>query len=319
MRVVHLSGALLLGCVLVAQAAEDDWQLVHRAAVAGRQQPLSGTYLHQMNGTLETFRIVRGGSGDAVMEKRESLDGPSREIVRNGNSLVCYAPDNRALMAAKVSAMRLFPAVLPEDSVDLAQSYTVKRTGTDRVALRDCNWLDLKPKDRLRYSMRLCVDPATALPLKVITVNTRGETVEQFTFAEIDLAAPRDKSAFRPMFKKSYVLRSDAVPQMQTDTAASSEVSGMPQGFRLLRAVQRSLPGQSGKVVKHMVFSDGLVMLSLFVEPPVDGHPEKTTNLHGAVNMATAPLGDYQVTLVGDMPESSMQTMIKGLHVSLKP
>jgi sigma-E factor negative regulatory protein RseB len=54
---------------------------------------------------------------------------------------------------------------------------------------------------------------------------------------------------------------------MTLDADAPSEVSGMPPGFKLLRAVQRSLPGQAERTVRHMVFSDGLVMLSLFIEP----------------------------------------------------
>jgi sigma-E factor negative regulatory protein RseB len=49
--------------------------------------PLSGTYLHQMNASLETYRIVRAGSGDNIQEKRTSLDGPSREIIRKGLEL----------------------------------------------------------------------------------------------------------------------------------------------------------------------------------------------------------------------------------------
>jgi len=156
MRLSHLSGVCLMGIALYAHA-DDDWVLLRKVAVAARQQPLSGTYLHQMNSSLETFRLVRSGSADNIQEKRSSLDGPSREIIRKGMELTCYAPDPRSLSAAKISAMRLFPALLPDDISNISQSYTVRHVGKDRVAQRDCNWLELRPKDSKRYVMRLCV------------------------------------------------------------------------------------------------------------------------------------------------------------------
>ncbi len=318
MRLTQLSGVCLMGVAVLAHA-DDDWLVVKKVAAAARQQPLNGTYLHQMNSSLETFRIVRSGSGDNIQEKRTSLDGPSREIIRKGLELTCYAPDAKSLSAAKVSAMRLFPALLPDDIGNIAQSYSIKRFGKDRVAQRDCNWLELKPKDSKRYMLRMCVEPASFLPLKVITQNAAGEVVEQFTFTEIELQGPKDKGAFRPQYKQNYVLRSASAPAMTLDADAPSEVSGMPSGFKLLRAVQRTLPGQAERTVRHMVFSDGLVMLSLFIEPQADGRPERAVNLHGAVNMATAEQGDYLVTLVGDLPEPTMLAMIRNLKIALKP
>lgn len=318
MRLTQLSGVCLMGVAMLAHA-DDDWLVVKKVAAAARQQPLNGTYLHQMNSSLETFRIVRSGTGDNIQEKRTSLDGPSREIIRKGFELTCYAPDAKSLSAAKVSAMRLFPALLPDDIGNIAQSYSVKRSSKDRVAQRDCNWMELKPKDSKRYMLRMCVEPASFLPLKVITQNAAGEAVEQFTFTEIELQGPKDKSAFRPQYKQNYVLRSASAPAMTLDADAPSEVSGMPNGFKLLRAVQRTLPGQGERTVRHMVFSDGLVMLSLFIEPQADGRPERAVNLHGAVNMATAEQGDYLVTLVGDLPEPTMMAMIRNLKIALKP
>ncbi|WP_293764814.1 MucB/RseB C-terminal domain-containing protein [uncultured Aquitalea sp.] len=308
----------MMGAAVAAQA-DDDWQVVRKAAVAARQQPLSGTYLHQMNNSLETFRMVRSGAGDAVQEKRASLDGPSREIVRNGLELTCYAPDKKSLAAAKISAMRLFPALLPDDIGNIAQSYSVKKSGKDRVAQKDCNWVDLKPKDKQRFVQRMCLESATLLPLKIVTQNGTGDVIEQFTFTDIDLQSPKDKNLFKPQYKLSYVLRSASAPPLTIDPDAQNEVTGMPAGFKLLRAVQRSLPGQPDRQVRHMVYSDGLVMLSLFIEPQGEAKSERVVNLHGAVNMATAEQGDYQVTLVGDMPEPVMLGMIKNLKIALKP
>ncbi|WP_239690897.1 MucB/RseB C-terminal domain-containing protein [Chromobacterium sphagni] len=294
-------------------------QLLRNVGNAGRQQALDGTYLHQMNGMLETFRIVRQGQGDGVREKRTSLDGPSREVVRKGGELTCFASDKRALMACKISAMRLFPALLPDDLDDISRSYVLRRTGTDRVAQRDCQWLDLQPRDPQRYTMRMCIEPNTYLPLKVITLSPRGDSVEQFTFTEVELAGAKDRKAYAPRLAQKFLLRPAKAPVGADPSVSQNEVSGLPQGFRLLRSVQRILPGQ-GKPVRHLVFSDGLVMLSVFAEPPPpeNARLERVGNLHGAINMATSYQGDMQLTAVGDMPQTAMMALLKSLHINGK-
>jgi len=313
-------GSALMVVSLVALASDDDWQLLKRVTDAGRQQSLSGTYLHQMNGMLETFHIVRAGGSGVVQERRVALDGLPREIVRSGENLTCYAPDKKSLVAAKVSAMRLFPALMSDDVADVAQSYTLHRVGNDRVAQRDCRWLELKPRDQLRYSERICADSVTSLPLKMMTLTPHNEVVEQYTFTEIELTAPRDKSQLKPQFKLSSQLRGSAPALGQSHIGNRMEVSGLPTGFKLIRSVQRSLqPGTKGKPIRHMVFSDGLVMLSLFVEPlPTDIPAVRSMNLHGAINMATASQGDQLLTLVGDMPAPTLLSLVRSIHFTAK-
>jgi sigma-E factor negative regulatory protein RseB len=89
--------------------------------------------------------------------------------------------------------MRLFPAILPDDIGNIAQSYTLKqRQGPGGTA--GLQLADLKPRDSKRYACA-CVEPVSNLPLKVITQNAAGDAVEQFTFTEVELQGPKDKSA----------------------------------------------------------------------------------------------------------------------------
>jgi sigma-E factor negative regulatory protein RseB len=318
-----LLGAMLAVLPLLALASEEDWQWLQRVTDAGRQQPLSGTYLHQMNGVLETFHIIRSGGAGMVIERRVALDGLPREIIRNGDALTCYAPNQKSLLAAKISAMRLFPVVMSDDITDVSRSYNLLRQERDRVAQRDCNWLELKPRDPQRYIERICADLGTALPLKMMTLTPRGDVVEQYTFTKVEFSPPRDKNQFKPQFKLSSQLRNVAQETVLAAEAAESkiEVSGMPAGFRLIRSVQRSLSGTGGKPVHHMVYSDGLVMLSLFVEPEASADAQEAhgMNLHGAINMATMGQGEHLLTVVGDMPESSLVLLIRSLRVTSRP
>lgn len=308
-------------------ATNDVWQLLKRAEVAGNQQPLRGSYLHQMNNTSETFRLERAAVGDQFTERRWSLDGPPREIVRQGETITCYAHDKTALNAAKLSAMHLFPDVLSGRLDDIAQSYTLEQLGQDRVAQRDCTLLELRPKDKQRFSVRLCIEPTTALPLKMLVLGPRGETVEQYSFADLDFTALKDKGVGRDKTKPNYELEArlafhpPGLPTAGTGKEASPvEVTGLPPGFRLLHSVQRTLAGQPERAVRQVVFSDGLVMLSLFIEPAREQlRPDKVMNLHGAINMATLTQSGQRLTLVGDLPEPMLATIIRSLKVPPKP
>ena len=63
--------------------AADDWVLLEKAAQAAKQQALVGAYFHQIGSTSESFRLYRAVLGGVLRERRESLDGAPRDIVRD--------------------------------------------------------------------------------------------------------------------------------------------------------------------------------------------------------------------------------------------
>lgn len=312
----RLAACVLLSLPLVA-LADDDWALLRRAAVAGQSLPFSAIYTHQLGGELETFRIYRASEDGQLRERRESLDGLPREIVRHGNELTCYAPDAKSLSAAKLSAMKMFPAVLPDLPSELAVAYSISRGSLDRVAERDCQWLLLKPREaNSRYSQRLCIDPSTALPLKAVTYGVRGEVIEQFAFTELEMGAERDKTKLRPRYKQALPLGKTGVTAPSTPPPL--EVKGMPPGFRLVRYMSRPLPGHE-QAVQHYVYSDGFARLSLFVETSdaeVPQHPVVVAP--NGIGVASRRAGEQLLTVVGDLPEAGLQTVLKNIRLTQK-
>jgi len=61
---------------------------------------------------------------------------------------------------------------------------------------------------------------------------------------------------------------------------------------------------QSGEgYVAHLVFSDGLAAVSVFIEPlPATRHPVEGLSQQGAVNIYTRPMSDQLVTVLGEAP-----------------
>lgn len=312
---MRVTAACVMLALPLAAVADDDWALLEKAAQAAANQPLTATYLHQLGSELETFRVQRMQDGAVVRERRESLDGMPREIIRVGNELTCYAPDAKSLNAAKLSAIKLFPAVLPEDTDNLSQGYTVVRGGSDRVAQRDCQWLALKPKDgAARYTQRFCIEPQTALPLKMVTSTAKGEVVEQFAFTELQLGAPKDKAVLKPRYKQSLVL--GKVGGVQAGMQPMHDIKGLPSGFRMVRFVNRALPGHE-KAVQHYVFSDGFAKVSLFVETASgEGVSQTSATAPNGIGVASRQSGEQLLTVVGDLPEAGLQAILKSVRLS---
>lgn len=311
---MRVTAACVLLTLPVAAMADDDWVMLEKAAQAAANLPLTATYLHQVGGELETFRVLRVQDGGQVRERRESLDGMPREIVRVGNELTCFAPDAKALNAAKLSAIKLFPALLPEDGDELAQGYALSRGGSDRVAQRDCQWLVLKPRDAARYTQRFCIDPQTALPLKAVTASSKGEIIEQFAFTELQLGGVKDKAQLKPRYKQSLSL--GKVGAVQQGMQPVHDIKGLPAGFRMVRFVNRAMPGHD-KTVQHYVFSDGFAKVSLFVETASgEGVNHPASSAHNGIGVMSRQNGEQLLTVVGDLPEAGLQAILKSVRLT---
>ena len=316
---IKYAGYLLVGMPLLAWA-DADWNLLDKAAQAGRSQILSGSYTHSVDGEIETFRVYRAKTGTMLRERRVSVDGMARELIRVDNELTCYAPDPKALSVAKINATKLFPAILPERPQNLQSTYKLVRGKRDRVAQTDCQWLHLSPKAAdMRYSLKVCVEESTALPLKVVTNDARGGVIEQFSFSEVTLAAPKDRQLLLPHYKYSLSLGAALSPKVEV-VMPDYEVKGLPAGFRLLRYAHRALPG-SERVVSHFVYTDGLAKFSLFIERGVTSGNASGSHVvagPGGIGMVSRQAGDQVLTVVGDLPEAGLESLITAVRVSKK-
>jgi sigma-E factor negative regulatory protein RseB len=293
------------------QQAADALSWLQRIYSATQKLSYTGTFVYQYGGDSETSRITRIVQGQATREKLETLDGQPREIVRSGDEVVCYLPASLTVKIDKHAGQRSFPAILPEQLKDVAENYTVRKGEIERVAGYECQVLTLEPKDRMRYGQKLWADVGTGMLLKAKTFNDRNEVMEQFTFTQIQIGGNIDQDSVKPRFAK-------LGPEWRIENARASEanlaqagwtVRSRPPGFRKIREMTRTLGGTTG--VGHIVLSDGLAAVSIFIEPSVarlsQGRPEATRQ--GAINVYVRQLGDHRITVVGEAPAESVRSI----------
>ena len=131
--------------------------------------------------------------------------------------------------------------------------------------------------------------------------NVNGGVVSMFVFSEIQIGKSPDASLFRNDLSGKRIIKADSV--MPVDIAWSVKP---PPGFERVQAAIRTLPGKKSPVT-HLVFSDGLSVLSMFMEP-VDPQGERLHGLsaEGVIGVYAREADGHTITTLGEVPNISL-------------
>ena len=136
-------------------------------------------------------------------------------------------------------------------------------------ARRRC--VEIKPRDAFRYGYMLWLDQETAMPLKSqLDRRARGRIVEQILFTEIKLRRTRSPSRGARDNDRHDGIHDAAARRSSSQFAGpgiSWRAATVPGGFKLSIATQSPIAG-SEYPVEHLVYSDGLATVSVFIEDP---------------------------------------------------
>jgi sigma-E factor negative regulatory protein RseB len=307
--VSRVLGALLLCTVATlaqAQTTPEAMRWLSKIYQATEKLSYSGIFVYQQGARTETSRITRLAGKRGGIEKLEVLDGAPREILRTRNEIRCYLPESRVVKVDRRGDPRAFPALLPERVSALAEHYTISLGHRRRIAGYECQAILLTPKDELRYGYRLWADAHSGMLLKAQTFNRQGDTLEQFTFTQLELGdVPRDRLRPPPAARHWHVEQAGVSP---ANLAQAGWSVGTPlPGFRKIVEVRRML--SDARPVGQLVYSDGLAAVSVFIEP-ISGRPDSARNgvaSMGAVNVYRREVADHLVTVVGEAPAASVR------------
>jgi sigma-E factor negative regulatory protein RseB len=300
--------AFALALVASAARADDAMEWLTRAAQAARQLDYLGTIVYQIGPRVESSRITHLNDGGQEFAKLVNLDGPAREVVRSQGEVRCYYPDAKLMRIEPGTFRNVFPSLLPEQQQSLSRYYDFRVLGEDRVGGRPVQVVVFEPRDGLRYGHRFWSDAATGLLLKARVVNERGDGVEQFAFSDLTLNARIDRSMVGPSWptvpsdwKVLERASGDVVPQ---DTGWV--VNHVPPGFAKIMEGFRKLRGRAERVA-HLVFSDGLVSVSVFVEPLVAASAPAGFMQQGGLNVYRVRQYDHLITVMGETPGATVR------------
>lgn len=315
-----LSSIVLSACVVAAYADplwQDDLNWLKTMVVAARQTDYSGVFLYQYNDHTESFHVAHIVDSGDEYSRLNGLDGARREIIRKNDQVWCYVGNNKAKKLGR-SGGRRFPVVLPEQYSMLNENYQIKQTEESRIAGFHAHAVMFKPKDALRYGHRMWAHSDSGLLLKAEVLDERGQVVEQNTFITLTLGRNVDRSWLKANQQDAASLEHavpyEEMPSESLNNASGWQVGMLPPGFKKITEMRRLLHGKN-EPVTHLVFSDGLASISVFIEP-LSGSQEDRPALssRGAIQVYSKVNGNYLTTVVGEAPPRTVMQIANSVR-----
>ena len=284
--------------------AQDQADWLQRMGEAARTISYRGDFVFIRGDQMRHMRVVHLVDDQGVHQRVFSLDGPPAEILLGGGQETTSGKHQAQTDAGNL----LFSTVLPQRLQALSGLYQISLGGIERVAEHQVQVVDVKPEDGYRFGFRLWSDLASGLLLRAQMRNSQGQVIEQFSFSSIDLEARGESATVTPAD-----LPEGPKPVNNMSQLTNWLVTEMPRGFSL-RSMNR-YRGQHQAMVDHLLFSDGLATVSVFIEPVQGGLVLASQSINtGMVNAMTGTISDNQVTVMGEVPAATLNMIFNSLQ-----
>lgn len=308
--------AALLAVASTAHAGDREArQWLERMSEALATRNYEGRFFHLRDSRSESMRIFHRVDKGKVTERLLSLDGSGREIIRNQSEVICYLPDRRTVLVEKRTDDSTLLAAVPSYNEELEAHYNIERGPFTKALGRRTQVINVTPRDQFRYGYRLWLDDETAMPLKSQLRDRDGNVIEQILFAELNFRDRISAENLKPSISGEGFrwIRQDAQPRLAASQVAGWGVIRLPAGFRLT-AWRIQLIAGSSVPVQHLVYSDGLASVSVFIEPRnPQAEPLKGLAKVGAAFAFSRSMDDHQVTAVGEVPPVTLEAIAAGV------
>lgn len=311
--ILRLSAAAFLLTLLspVSFASDDAEDLINKMSMAGRELNYDGIFVYRRGNQMDTMRLIHKAEKGDEFERLISLNGHAREVIRNKKGVTCIFPDNQEVMVEKARPRKYLSGQLPEPIEQIVPYYHFIVIAEDRVAGRQTWVVNVIPKDRYRYGYQLWIDKDSKLLLKSELKTLAGNTIEQIMYTHVNITESIADELLEPELNGTNFSRSEH----NYDNTASGvddskwSVKWLPSGFSMSEHETQTVSSNQ-MPMDHMIYSDGLAMVSVFIEK-LDSDPGLAPGLShmGGVNAFATFSNGYQVTVVGEVPQATVQRM----------
>lgn len=259
--------------------------------------------------------LWRHGIVDGIqMEQLNMQNGPGRELIRVDDVVSVFEPDTRPYSLHSRAISGPIPFELLYSPESLAEGYAFVEVGRARVAGRPAQQLRVVSRDNTRFSYQLWLDEATGMLLKLNTLDLQGNMLEQIQVTAMnitDTAPSYFSKVNRHSLPEPLALSvSSAPPQHWV-------VEYLPEGMKEIKQDVRRL-ALTGQVVEYKLFSDGLVDVSVYVQPAEDAVGSDLVLRHELSTFLTLTDGKVQVTVVGEIPLQTANAIATSLRLKSK-
>lgn len=309
---IAFGGLFTASCTALAQdIGPNDW--LSKMVSAVQTTNYEGTVIRLQNGTVEVLKITHMIADGVIHEKVVTQEGNGLEIIRIGNEVQCILPDKRSVLVEEWNDRSTLFSALPSSDIRFGNEYDVSIVRTERVAGRQAVLLAIRPHDEYRFGHRLWLDKETGFPLQTKLIDGAGETIAQIKFADINLEQDIPASAVTSSISTEdfrwFVTPKRTISHDVHDAWGSDD---LPAGFRAVSVHTEELPGRALPVT-HILLSDGLANVSVFIEADAHQKPVRQSKV-GISNSYSLHLGEYRVLAVGEVPAATVERIATSMR-----
>nr|WP_242467088.1 MucB/RseB C-terminal domain-containing protein [Ectothiorhodospira shaposhnikovii] len=314
--------AALLATATAAASEQAAHGLLQKMIRAVDELNYEGIFVFAHDQRMETLQIIHARDERGSRERLVALTGSPREIIKDENSIICVRPDDLdpALCLDPGKSLLGLSGVMPirQQGLDgLGENYRLRLGERYRVAGLPCRELAIIPRDHLRYGHQLCIHEPTGMLLQSRLLSREGRIFEQFMFTRIEFPARvADERLQARMEGKGMTARPMESPPAKThfmEPDPQWRVGSMPAGFRVSGVSKRNMAA-SPHPVQHIILTDGLATVSIFVTR-IDRAEDRASGVtrSGGLHAMALPWGDYQVTVLGEVPEATVRLIAESV------
>lgn len=322
-RTLVLSAFCLWATPALADQFDEVRGWLERMGEAMREQNYQGTFVYVRGDDVETIRVTHLWRDGTVYERLVALSGPPREVVRDGTGVRASVGEAGQPVEDPILTGGAFPD-FPVGSLDKARErYLFEMGGEDRIANFRAIRLSIMPRDRYRFGYELWVEEESALLLRWVLYDAERRSLARLMFTELQTGdavdeagvvaslgnlvrsptgtahrSPVNEVAAGPSVGPSWHVPKDPEPRLAG--------MALPPGF----ALAAHALDIAGPNTEHLLFSDGLASVSVYLEPDEGGvaMPNGLSRM-GTTNAWSRRQDDRRVTVIGEVPPVTLKRM----------
>lgn len=273
---------------------------------AVRHLDYEGRFVHQVGDRLDSMYVVHRVREGREFERLVALNGAPKQVIRGEHAVACLDPHNRKINV--LGAGTRLAGVEISDTEQLGSLYRFSTGREVRVAGRNALELLVQPLDAFRFGYRIALDQDTRLPLQSAMLDDNGRVRSQTLFVDLktgDQVTPIEHDLTALQLTDDPLPASAAPPRRHSYRLNAGL---LPSGFRLIKSLEPE------PLVSHLLLSDGLASVSVYLEQPGDQDLDGYSTL-GSTEVYGTRRNGMQVTVVGEVPRRTLASIAGALEL----
>jgi sigma-E factor negative regulatory protein RseB len=288
-----------------------------RLSNALRKLNFSTTFVVVKNNQAEPYHWLHGVTKDTTSDDQVELEilallnGPRRDILRINNFVSYIEPEYAPYSITSSHISGPIPAVFGQDVSVLENNYHFVSVGKSRVLGRVAQLIRIVPKDTHRFGYWVWLDQQSSLLLKLAVITRKGQLLEQIQFTHLDITD--DLSEHLKQLQATDLPKVIDTSTKQEETDLAWQVNWLPNGFKQIKSNIHRM-NSSQQAVEFMLFNDGLVDISVYVNPSKDQQRAIEFANDGATLVLNQVINNVEVSVVGKIPVATAKKIVNSVR-----